>query len=159
MSALNLSAQARADFIWCESQLRAYGLTVRHMNCDCERTNDPTLLQTMYTRYDPAFLGLVDSAKRDGSGWIEELRRASSPGNPLCAVKAFSRLMLLMALSQYDHGVMQTFYSRMSKSRVRRRHYPLHGRSNRSDHNSARIYSSLRSRSVDSRYFRLNGRS
>lgn len=59
--------------------LNTFGKPSRNMNCDCERTSDPTLLQTIYTRNDPALLALVDSAKRDGSGWIDELRRATSP--------------------------------------------------------------------------------
>jgi Protein of unknown function (DUF1549)/Protein of unknown function (DUF1553) len=59
--------------------LTTFGKPARLANCDCERTSDPTLLQTLYTRNDPTFLSLVDSAKRDGSGWIEELRRAASP--------------------------------------------------------------------------------
>jgi hypothetical protein len=58
--------------------LGIFGKPARNMNCDCERTADPTLLQTIYTRNDPTFLQLLDSAKRDGTGWIEELRRASS---------------------------------------------------------------------------------
>jgi hypothetical protein len=59
--------------------LTTFGKPARLANCDCERTSDPTLLQTLYTRNDPSFLALLDSAKRDGTGWIEELRRASSP--------------------------------------------------------------------------------
>jgi hypothetical protein len=59
--------------------LTTFGKPARMSNCDCERTSDPTLLQTIYTRNDPALLNLLDSTKRDGSGWIEELRRSSSP--------------------------------------------------------------------------------
>jgi hypothetical protein len=59
--------------------LTTFGKPARLSNCDCERTGDPTLLQTIYTRNDPALLNLLDSAKRDGAGWIEELRRRSSP--------------------------------------------------------------------------------
>jgi len=59
--------------------LNTFGKPARLANCDCERTSDPTLLQTIYTRNDPALLTLLDSAKRDGTGWIEELRRATSP--------------------------------------------------------------------------------
>src|SRR5262249_5158046 len=59
--------------------LTTFGKPARLANCDCERTSDPTLLQTIYTRNAPSFAALLDSAKRDGSGWIDELRRASSP--------------------------------------------------------------------------------
>lgn len=59
--------------------LNTFGKPARNMNCDCERTSDPTLLQTIYTRNDPALLALVDAAKRDGSGWIDEIRRRTGP--------------------------------------------------------------------------------
>jgi hypothetical protein len=59
--------------------LTIFGKPARNMNCDCERTSDPTLLQTIYTRNDPSLIALLDSAKRDGSGWIDELRHATSP--------------------------------------------------------------------------------
>lgn len=59
--------------------LMTFGKPARNMNCDCERTSAPTLLQTIFTRNDPALLLLLDSAKRDGSGWIEEMRRAHGP--------------------------------------------------------------------------------
>ena len=57
--------------------LTTFGKPSRNMNCDCERTIDPTLLQTIYTRNDPALLRLVDD-KRDG--WLHELRSANEAG-------------------------------------------------------------------------------
>ncbi|MBI3879584.1 MAG: DUF1549 domain-containing protein [Verrucomicrobia bacterium] len=68
--------------------LSTFGKPARLANCDCERTSDPTLLQTLYTRNDPSFLQLVDSQKRDGSGWIDELRRATSPESSPERIKA-----------------------------------------------------------------------
>lgn len=59
--------------------LTTFGKPARLANCDCERTSDPTLLQTLYTRNDPSFLQLLDAAKRDGSGWFEELRKTAGP--------------------------------------------------------------------------------
>ena len=59
--------------------LTTFGKPARLSNCDCERTSEPTLLQTIYLRNDPAFMSLLDPAKKDGSGWIEELRRSTSP--------------------------------------------------------------------------------
>jgi hypothetical protein len=76
--------------------LNTFGKPARLSNCDCERTSDPTLLQTIYTRNDPALLGLLDSAKRDGSGWIEEMRRATSPE------LTFEKLQAQMA--KYEEG-------------------------------------------------------
>jgi hypothetical protein len=59
--------------------LTTFGKPSRNMNCDCERTGDPTLLQTIYTRNDPALLRLLDPGKNDDFGWIQDLRRAMSP--------------------------------------------------------------------------------
>ena len=51
--------------------LGIFGKPVRENNCDCERTVDPTLLQTIFTRNDPEMLSQL-SAK---GGWIDELAR------------------------------------------------------------------------------------
>ncbi len=62
--------------------LGIFGKPARNMNCDCERTSDPTLLQTIYTRNDPQLLALLEGYKRDGqSGWIDDLRRSTNPEN------------------------------------------------------------------------------
>jgi Protein of unknown function (DUF1553)/Protein of unknown function (DUF1549) len=58
--------------------LSTFGKPARNMNCDCERTSDPTLLQTLYIRNDPGFLQLLDSAKREG--WMDELRGIEKQG-------------------------------------------------------------------------------
>src|SRR5947207_15259435 len=60
--------------------LAVFGRPAHEVNCDCERTSDPTLLQTIYTRNDPQLLGLLEGYKRDGqSGWIDDLRRSTNP--------------------------------------------------------------------------------
>lgn len=51
--------------------LGIFGKPARENNCDCERTVDPTLLQTIFTRNDPEMLSQL-SAK---GGWIDELAR------------------------------------------------------------------------------------
>jgi hypothetical protein len=76
--------------------LMTFGKPSRNMNCDCERTSDPTLLQTIFTRNDPALLSLIDSAKHDGSGWIDELRRSASP--------EFSPERLKAELAKFEAG-------------------------------------------------------
>ncbi len=68
--------------------LSTFGKPARLANCDCERTSDPTLLQTIYTRNDPALLTLLDSAKQDGTGWIDELRRATDPEYSVIRIEA-----------------------------------------------------------------------
>ena len=54
--------------------LGIFGKPAREANCDCERTTDPTLLQTIYTRNDPTFLNRLDLGNK--SGWIEDLRKS-----------------------------------------------------------------------------------
>jgi hypothetical protein len=54
--------------------LTTFGKPARVANCDCERTADPTLLQTLFTRNDPELLGRLEQGK--GGGWIDELRRS-----------------------------------------------------------------------------------
>lgn len=57
--------------------LTTFGKPARVANCDCERTADPTLLQTLFTRNDPELLSRLETGK-DGA-WIDELRRAHGP--------------------------------------------------------------------------------
>lgn len=56
--------------------LTIFGKPARESNCDCERTTDPTLLQTIYIRNDPSLLQRVEGNR---SAWIEELRAATAP--------------------------------------------------------------------------------
>lgn len=53
--------------------LTLFGKPTRQTNCDCERSTDPTLLQTLFTRNDPQLLSRIDG--RDG--WITELRHSA----------------------------------------------------------------------------------
>ncbi|MBI3875830.1 MAG: DUF1553 domain-containing protein, partial [Verrucomicrobia bacterium] len=63
-----------------------FGKPARESNCDCERTTDPTLLQTLYTRNDPEMLARLEAARKDQPAWITELRQQYRPqrrnGNP-----------------------------------------------------------------------------
>lgn len=56
--------------------LNIFGKPVRETNCDCERTTDPTLLQTLFTRNDPELLNALEQSR--GGAWIEEIRKATS---------------------------------------------------------------------------------
>ncbi len=60
--------------------LNIFGKPVRETNCDCERTTDPTLLQTLYLRNDPELLSALEQAK--GGAWVEEIRKATNTGKP-----------------------------------------------------------------------------
>ncbi len=55
--------------------LTAFGKPIRATNCDCERSSDPSLLQTIYLRNDSELYGLIDRS----SGW---LRQVAPPGKP-----------------------------------------------------------------------------
>jgi hypothetical protein len=58
--------------------LSIFGKPAREANCDCERTADPTLLQTIYTRNDPELLQMLESSNRGNPTWITELRQQYS---------------------------------------------------------------------------------
>lgn len=53
--------------------LTLFGKPARLANCDCERSADPTLLQTLFTRNDPALMARIEA----GTSWIGELRIAA----------------------------------------------------------------------------------
>ena len=51
--------------------MQLFGRPARQQTCDCERSNEPSLLQTVYLRNDPQMLATID---RKG-GWLDELRQ------------------------------------------------------------------------------------
>ena len=53
--------------------LNVFGKPERAENCDCERSNDPTLLQAIFTRNDPALNSMIEGRDRKNPGWIAEL--------------------------------------------------------------------------------------
>jgi len=57
--------------------LSVFGRPAHEVNCDCERTADPTLLQTIFTRNDPDLLSRIERARNGSPAWIEELRRVT----------------------------------------------------------------------------------
>lgn len=50
------------------------GKPVRTTNCDCERSNEPALLQTVYLRNDPEVLKLLDRPE----GWLKQVAKAKT---------------------------------------------------------------------------------
>ncbi|HSI12806.1 MAG TPA: DUF1549 and DUF1553 domain-containing protein [Chthoniobacter sp.] len=65
--------------------LAAFGKSPREMNCDCERTTVPTLLQTLYTRNDPEMLARIENQRTETPAWITQLRgplhaQSTAPG-------------------------------------------------------------------------------
>jgi len=53
--------------------LLVFGKPLRTTNCDCERQNDPTLVQALYRRNDQETLQLLD--RQDG--WLKQLEKLS----------------------------------------------------------------------------------
>lgn len=55
--------------------MQVFGKPDRAVNCDCERVNQPTLLQSIFLHNDP----LVEQ-RLENSGWLEELESAEAAG-------------------------------------------------------------------------------
>jgi hypothetical protein len=53
--------------------LSVFGKPDRTENCDCERSSDPTLLQAVFTRNDPALISMINGSDRRAKGWIAEI--------------------------------------------------------------------------------------
>ncbi|HET6881369.1 MAG TPA: DUF1549 domain-containing protein [Pirellulales bacterium] len=49
--------------------LSLFGKPERATNCDCERSNEPSLLQTIYLRNDQSMLSLLER----GDGWLKQI--------------------------------------------------------------------------------------
>jgi len=56
-----------------------FGRPPRAINCDCERSNEPSLLQTVYLRNDQEIQQLLD--RKDG--WLKQLGKTQLPGDEL----------------------------------------------------------------------------
>jgi hypothetical protein len=56
--------------------MHVFGKPERAVNCDCERVNQPTLLQSIFMQNDP----LVEQ-RLAGSGWIEEIAALEQAGS------------------------------------------------------------------------------
>ncbi len=52
--------------------LLVFGKPLRTTNCDCERQNEPTLVQALFLRNDDETLGMLDR----NDGWLKQLEKA-----------------------------------------------------------------------------------
>ena len=52
--------------------MMVFGRSTRESSCDCDRSDDPTLLQTVYLQNDRDLHALLD---RRGDGWLDQLAR------------------------------------------------------------------------------------
>jgi hypothetical protein len=62
------AARYRGEFY----ALSVFGKSARENNCDCERSAEPSLLQTIYLRNDDDLLSQID---RPREGWLREITR------------------------------------------------------------------------------------
>ncbi len=69
--------------------MRVFGKPDRSINCDCERVNEPTLLQAIFVQNDP----LVRMRLAD-SGWIIEIEEAEEEGQALNRGKLIEEVWL-----------------------------------------------------------------
>ena len=49
--------------------MAVFGRSTRESNCDCDRTAEPSLLQTIFVRNDGQLLSMID----DADGWLQEV--------------------------------------------------------------------------------------
>jgi hypothetical protein len=56
--------------------LSVFGRSVRQSNCDCDRSNEPSLLQTVFLRNDDEVLAMVGDAR---NGWVAQIARELAP--------------------------------------------------------------------------------
>ncbi len=54
--------------------LTVFGRSIRESNCDCDRTEEPSLLQTIFVRNDAQVLSMID----DAEGWLTQVATANN---------------------------------------------------------------------------------
>jgi hypothetical protein len=54
--------------------MTVFGRSTRESNCDCDRTEEPSLLQTIFVRNDNQLLSMID----DGDGWLQDMATKNS---------------------------------------------------------------------------------
>ena len=69
--------------------MKVFGKPDRSMNCDCERVNEPTLLQAIFTQNDP----LVRMRIAD-SGWIIEIEEMEEAKKTIDRKKLIEQIWL-----------------------------------------------------------------
>ena len=59
--------------------LRVFGRSVRESNCDCDRANEPSLLQTVFLQNDREVLEMID---RREDGWLDQMAQTHQLKRP-----------------------------------------------------------------------------
>ena len=58
--------------------MSVFGKSTRESNCDCDRSSEPSLLQTVFLQNDREVLGLVDANR---GTWLDGVARALKPAS------------------------------------------------------------------------------
>ncbi len=66
-----------------------FGKPVRATNCDCERSNEPAVLQTVYLRNDPEVLTMLDRP----SGWLKQVAKTKTKDADELVKQAYLRVL------------------------------------------------------------------
>jgi hypothetical protein len=66
-----------------------FGKPPRATNCDCERSNEPALLQTVYLRNDPEVLKLIDRP----DGWLKQVAKSKPTDAEELVKQAYLRVL------------------------------------------------------------------
>jgi hypothetical protein len=76
--------------------LSVFGRSIRETNCDCDRSMEPSLLQTVFLQNDRDMLTMID---RTRAGWLDQVARESKAQNTDTA--ELVRQAYLRSLSRY----------------------------------------------------------
>ncbi len=66
-----------------------FGKPVRATNCDCERSNEPAVLQTVYLRNDPEVLTILDRP----AGWLKQVAKTKTKDADELVKQAYLRVL------------------------------------------------------------------
>ncbi len=66
-----------------------FGKPVRATNCDCERSNEPAVLQTVYLRNDPEVLTMLDRP----TGWLKQVAKTKTKDADELVKQAYLRML------------------------------------------------------------------
>lgn len=66
-----------------------FGKPARAINCDCERSNEPALLQTVYLRNDPEVYTLIDRP----AGWLKQVAKSKDRDVESLTRQAYLRVL------------------------------------------------------------------
>lgn len=77
-----------------------FGKPVRRTNCDCERSNEPSLLQTVFLRNDRELLTMLDR----GNGWLTEVAKASRAESETAAKAAAAKTVKAKGKGKDEDG-------------------------------------------------------